>query len=583
MKLAWHILRHDARQFWIGIAAWVLLTVAAAVSQGAAPALEIGSPALGTLWFGATVGTAARWLLGVSLIVMIVQAHSLVGTTAFWMTRPIAPRVLLRSRLLLFVILFVLVPALSDLGLMAWHAVPLADSSRVIAEWSIVRSLGVLLVMSAAAATATFARFALLAGVCLTAAVLAFAAGMISLTRLSRSVGDNFILPADGVFAMTARWPDQTPWVAAWLVGVAGLLAVVRSRYHRAPVVHAGVLAGTTAAAALAVAVLWPWPLLHAAVAPPAWAAPDGTLQLSAPAGQAIYFDNAGFRDEGRLIPRWRTAHGRIHVSGLPERWYAMAHVARGALSFDGRTITSGAAAYTVPLPRDDERRDTRITALEEALQVERVNGARLRDNTGAAPIMRVLSTATPADGVDGTYDGDFEVGLHEVQVAGIVAPATGNRFQEGAYRLSVTGIRLTEGGPRLDIRWSDASSVFDRRPDPRFQVFLRNRRLGEALAGDLRPYTSTLPSPEVLFLGRLGSLSTAFGFRTEAGVINFPSTTAAQLPSARLPNGQYAFDDEPWMRDAEIVVLRTVHRGVVRRTVRIERAAINGGAARSR
>ena len=54
-------------------------------------------------------------------------------------------------------------------------------------------------------------------------------------------------------------------------------------------------------------------------------------------------------------------------------------------------------------------------------------------------------------------------------------------------------------------------------------------------------------------------------------------------MPSARLPNGQFAFDDEPWMRDAEVVIVRTVHHGVVSREVRIERAAINGGAAGAR
>ena len=306
--------------------------------------------------------------------------------------------------------------------------------------------------------------------------------------------------------------------------------------------VRAAVLAGATVAGASAVAAFWPWPLLHAAVAPPAWAAPEGPLQLSAPAGQAIYFDNAGVRSDPQLIPRWRTAHGRIHVSGLPDRWYAMAHLARGVLTFDGRTITSGASAYTVPLPRDDERRDTRITALEEALQVVTINGARLRDSSGAAPIMRVLSTQTPPDGVDGSYEGDFEVGLHEVQVAGVLAPGPGSRFQEGAYRLTVTGVRLTEGGPRLDVRTWSAASVFDRQPDPRFQVFLRNRRLGEALAGDLRSYTPPIPSPESVLLGRPGSLAapSAFGPRRRSSTSHRPprhSSRRRAFPTGGMPS----------------------------------------------
>jgi hypothetical protein len=581
MNLAWHILRYDVRQFWPGIAAWILLTVSSAVYQAQAAQLPVESSAVGLLWFGATVGTFARWLLGMSLIVLIVQSHALVGTTAFWMTRPIAPRVLLLSRLLLFGIVFAAVPALCDLVLMSWHGVPPGASARVIAEWSIVRSLGVLLVMSGAAATATFARFVLLAGILVTTVMLALAGGMLSLTRVTQRVGDAFVLPENAVIALTSRWPDQTAVVIAWLVGIAGLLVLLRSRYHRRPLARAGWLAGATAVAAAGVVTFWPWNLLHAAVATPPWAGPGGTLQLSAPSGQAIFFDNAGLRSGPQILPRWRTAHGRIYVSGLPQGWYAMAHVLSGVLSFAGREVTSGPAPYVVPLSRDEEGRDTRTTAIEEVLDVETLNGSRLRDTTASAPLLRLLSDETPAVPVDGTYEGQIEVGLHEVQIAHTSRPEAGVRFQDGAYRLMIQGVRLTEGGPRLDVQWSDVTSVFDRHPDPRYQVFLRNRSLGEALSGELRSITLAAPSPETMLLGRLGNLATAFGFRTEAGVINFPSTTAAQLPSARLPNGQYAFDDEPWMRDAEVVIVRTVHRGVVRRTVRIERVAVNGGASR--
>ena len=580
MRLAWHILRHDLQQFRLGIAAWVLLTVGTALYQGLAPRLGPTDPTLSLMWTGAMAVVVTRWLLGVSLIVLVVQAHSVVGTTAWWMTRPVHPGTLLGSRLLLLGLLFIAVPGLCDVALMSAHGVPLADSALVMVQWSLVRSLGVLVVMSAAAATATFAAFALFAGIAVAAVVLAFAGVLLLLSARSAPGPDPYIVPANAVLAITSRWPDQTAAIAAWLIGLVGLAMIVRTRYRRTPLVRAGWLAGATLTAAVAALSFWPWQLLHAAVTAPSWASPGRSLQLSGPAGQAIFFDIAGVRLNPDGRPRWRTAHARVQIDGLPEGWYAMAYPVRGALTIDGKTLTSGPAPYAVGLPRqgDDERADTRTTALEDALQVTTINGSRLRDTTSAAPILRVRSTEAPSDPVFAAYDGEFEVGLHRVEIARVLPAAVGSEFQEGAYRLTVTGVRLTEGGPRLDVRWSDASSVFHRAPDPQYQVFLRNAATGEALAGELRMLTPALPSPEAALLGREGYIGMGFGFRTESGVVSFPSTMAAGLPSERLPNGRFSYDDEPWMRGAELVIVRTVLGGIVRLPVKIDRVAVNGG-----
>ena len=144
--------------------------------------------------------------------------------------------------------------------------------------------------------------------------------------------------------------------------------------------------------------------------------------------------------------------------------------------------------------------------------------------------------------------------------MAAVVPFQPGSRFQDGAYRLTLGDVRLTEGGPRVGVIRSDATSIFDMARDDEFSYFLRNRSRGEAISGDYRGGTPDLRAPAALSLGRLATLGPTFGFLVERGTLGFPTS----------------MDSPDWLADAELVVIRSTPRGVLRRSVRLDHIAVN-------
>ena len=77
---------------------WLLLVAASAALEGAWPAMAVAMAARQTVGIGGNLLALAEVLFSVVFIALVVQEHPLVGTTAFWMTRPIPPRALLASK-----------------------------------------------------------------------------------------------------------------------------------------------------------------------------------------------------------------------------------------------------------------------------------------------------------------------------------------------------------------------------------------------------------------------------------------------------------------------------------------------------
>src|SRR5688500_10724874 len=164
MNFILHLLKTDLRRFAWPIAAWVALTAAATVLQTTAPQLVSDLEFWPFFAMSAALLWIARMLFAAALVVIIVQTHTAVGTTAFWLTRPIPRGALVTAKLLLALGSIVGVAGLADIALMIVFEVPVIDMIKVVLEWSIVRSLGVLAVMVVGVLTRNLAQFALASG-----------------------------------------------------------------------------------------------------------------------------------------------------------------------------------------------------------------------------------------------------------------------------------------------------------------------------------------------------------------------------------------------------------------------------------
>ena len=122
MSLWRHLVKADFRQFRSALAIWCGLVVTSAAIHGVRPMLAAQSRPFEMLGLLAVLVWTGGLLVMLGFIAQAVQAHPLVGTTAFWMTRPIPPRTLLGAKLVFLGIVMVLVPVFAEMALMAVSA-----------------------------------------------------------------------------------------------------------------------------------------------------------------------------------------------------------------------------------------------------------------------------------------------------------------------------------------------------------------------------------------------------------------------------------------------------------------------------
>lgn len=562
MNLVMHVVRADVRRFAVPMLLWIGLAAAERVMQGVGPLVTAEQSAGELFTFGAGLLWLARIVLGASLIAMIVQTYPLVGSTAFWMTRPIPPGVLLGSRLLVIGLLFIAVPALFDAVLMALHHVPPVDVGLVVIEGALLAAVAGVCVMTGAAWTRNFARFAVLCASALVLIVLGVNLLLVIAVSTAPSFA-TFLSLSDGAATLVTRAADPTAGLIAWLTliatGLMVLRALYRSRSRRRSIAVA--LAGTLSACLLA--ITWPWPLLQAEAAAPAWA--TSSVRIDAKP-DTLTFDRVGVRFDD--AERWYTARVRAYLTGVPAGWTAVISRERARLAFAGGQVSGGRSGATT-LPARVEAPHPMRAALQVALNVDLLESSD-RYAWPDLPILTAREADLPAPGTVASYRGAFRIDLHRVEVASVLPVQPGATFQDGSFRLVLDDAFVSEGGPRIRLRSSTARSILQRSPRPTYSFYLRNPTTRDAVAGTLQQRY-------------LGPRLTGFwleipqGFRVNAAVIRFPPLAAGRLlPAGATPDAGGNWRNDAWLAGAELVVIRTVPAGSVDRTLELSGLTVN-------
>jgi hypothetical protein len=101
MRLIWHLVRADLRRHRWPIAAWLVTVSAATTLDGVVASLspEVRQRFASSISVEAFLLIVTLLLFSVLLTVLVVQGDPPVGTDAFWMTRPIDPRILWAAKL----------------------------------------------------------------------------------------------------------------------------------------------------------------------------------------------------------------------------------------------------------------------------------------------------------------------------------------------------------------------------------------------------------------------------------------------------------------------------------------------------
>jgi hypothetical protein len=238
-----HIAWKDARQHgaWLGVYLAIVLLRALLIGSGIDAAVR-DPGVLSSLGLGYQVLCGLHVALIVTLAVQIVQGDRLVGTTAFWLTRPVARGSLLASKLALAFALVVAVPVLVDVVVILRYGLPWTDAVGAAAESALLRAGILLPLMALAAVTADLANFVVsgIAAIFSAFAVVALVQSLRLAPSKSNDVADTITVLVVttvglGAFAACAHqvFTRRTRRSALILVGSVALMLAVVNAWER--------------------------------------------------------------------------------------------------------------------------------------------------------------------------------------------------------------------------------------------------------------------------------------------------------------------------------------------------------------
>lgn len=556
MKLLWHLLATDLRQFRWVLGAWMLVVALTAAVYA------IPSPSDFDL-AGASPIAAARGLFSLTqalllLVIapLVMQAHPAVGNDAFWMTRPLPPRTLVASKLGLLGGV-TLIPIAATAALMTAYQVSARHIAFVSLETAALCALLVLVLMVFAAWTPDFWRFAL---VCLSivatiAAVLTIAA-IVLFGRMDEAPSpDVDVGVSGGVFSVL---------IAA--TALAASIIQYRTRNRRASIA-AGVLGVCLAAG---IDAMWPWHPLQPRASLPEWA--DDQAIAVAPDVATIETQPA-YSFGGRA--KWRTVTARVGIRGVPAGWSAHTSLFDASLDLGETTLAGRWSRYPststfaigqvlpgmVSMPSDGRSQQL----LSGLLDVRRVLDADLGFSESTTIFfVRDEDFGRHAPAV-GHYRGRFWVSFTRHDLEAVLPLRPGAVHTRDSYRLVVDRVERTSTGLAVMVRQSEARSTFDRQIYSGFGLYLRNRQRGEAVLATADVVRGDFFLQRLLPFGisiESGPITT--GFSIHRIVTEFPARHGYGRPRSQ------PILDNNWVAGAELVILRSTPAGAVQRTVDI-------------
>lgn len=247
MNLTWHIMRKDLRALRWPVLVWVTVIVA---KLGVGWALLAADGTEPVEWFNRMDGIAKvlAALEGISFVLAaaFIQEDLLVGTRAFWRTRPISGGRLLGAKLLSLALVFGVTPLLLTLPWWLHCGYGPSEIAWAALETAAIHALCVLIGVLWAVVTDGFGRFLMWT--------------LVSLFAIPTLIGTlSYYLRPGGVRVAGELQGDRTLVIAG--IALVGLAAVVAHQYLTRRTGRSIGIIATAASLIVIVGVWWPWSL----------------------------------------------------------------------------------------------------------------------------------------------------------------------------------------------------------------------------------------------------------------------------------------------------------------------------------
>jgi hypothetical protein len=548
MNLTIHHFLKDCVRLRVPLTFWLLLVFLRTVliTPGVA---EPGEDAFLQLLFRVltTVVPVLQTILLLVMVPLLIHEEPLVGTTAFWFTRPIDGRMLFKSKMLFVVLILIIAPLLTEIVILAVQGASAMQLALAIPEILLEDGKFLAYVVLLAALTQTFARYALTGASFFVAFYLMviIAASMLWYFDLPR-----FLKPIRG-----ANLADSA-YVAGAIFTITIAAMILFGQYCTRDARRAWTRVGLAFLVAQMINYYWPWNFMRHPNEQRKERVDTSAVSvavLTDPQSRRIS-DSFRYRssDEAK-----KSISGQLAISGVPPGYVAEPSRVNASLELpDGKRLTHESYEYSQVDP------NWNVNVVQHALDVPKI----LNAEKGKGTPVTLLSVNDELFGKYSTVPGrfsaeiEFVIKRYEATAGFPVKPKA--RYDLGSQHAVITQVLKHTGGATILLRESEISLFFagDRRhSDMPVNLFgrpvvyvLRNKEQAEAVW----PVEKPGPGFEFLdlFQKRLLTIPLALHY------------------SALSSSGQKLTDlNDSWLASAELVRIEAKEVGRFRKTVKID------------
>ena len=543
MNMVMHIVRKDFRHLRFYLAGWFALVILRAAVIGYGP-LDSSTWNLNSFFYFELLAWFPQICLLLVIVSRLVQDDSLVGSTAFWLSRPISSRQLLLCKSLFLGLTVILPLFVVELLLFAFHGVTARDVLRSIPQILVFELLLVLVLLSVAALTRNLVRVVLLG--------LLGPIGWIWFYNFSRG---HFLKQLDlgDHFGITLAMSREIVFMLAHLA-VAGIVVGHQYLTQRTGKSVTMAVAGILLSGLLT--STWSWDFMESAQRL------DRRLVDPEQVTPRIEEESLRFfrRVRSQPLERSMVLNGTISVEGLPSGLIVVPEqiISQGSYGSEGASFSG---KHLHPYVHDGDGfwwRFNRPPRLDEerAKTLAAVLGGVDFLHDGTSPILEYLPELLEID--EESYDlsgrslSDYTAKVGFLVQRNDIATFSlehGARYDRGSDHVEIVGMTTDKDSLRIELEESRHRLIQDRMKS-RWYV-LRNRAKRQALLSEASLAFAVMSPPSLpLSFPMLGVSHSSLYFR---------------LPSTDPPV------DSNWFQDAELVRIETRNLGRFSKTIRME------------
>lgn len=549
MNLIIHQFQKDFVRLRVLISLWLLLILLQAVliipglaEPGEDVTLQIIFKVL------ANLVPVLQMILPLVLVPLLIHEEPLVGTTAFWFTRPIDGMMLFKSKMLFVTLILILPPFLTELAILAIHGVSMDELFLAVPEILLAQLKFLTYVTVLAALTQTFARFALVgASLFIGYYILGFVIMAIFLY-----LGTPFFLKGwDKPHLEGSRYVAST----LAIIAISGSLLV--HQYRKRETRRAWVTAGIAVIVSLLVNHFWNWDFLGHQRERQEAKIDITAVKVEIPTDSRVRRVSDAMRyrpkDEAR---KWIS--GPLHISGLPAGYVAEPTKIESSLTLpDGKVIKHEDHFF------GDFDAKWHSSVVQEVLATAKIlNPAKKREIVPTLLAVNDDGFGKYAN-VPGKFSAEVEFVVRRYEVVANIPVRSRARYDRGSEHAVITHVLKQTGGSTILLRESKVSLFFGGQRHPYgayFDLFMRptiyilqNSNRSEAFWPDERPGPE-FDFSDLFFQRRLRTIPLALRY----SAITEQGSKLADL-------------NEGWLADAELVRVEAKEVGRFTKSVQVD------------